>query len=218
MNTTRILIADGHYLVRQGIRAVLQNRPGLDVVGEASNSDELRTQLLSTAVDVVVLDYESEAFALTDVRQVSREFNARVLIISADSNRFQIYKVLEYGAHSFLTKECDDNEILRAVYATASGEKFFCNKVLDLLVERAEQAEDPDCEPTVLTVREAEIVGLVAEGLKTAEIADQLCLSVHTVNTHRKNILRKLRLKSTAELVRYAINMSLVEIRQRETT
>ena len=121
------------------------------------------------------------------------------------------YSVVEDGVNSFLTKSCNEEEIINAVKATAKGEKFFCHKIINFILEKSFQKEDDNCEPTPLTPREIEIVRLVAQGKIAKEIASQLNLSTHTVYTHRKKIMKKLEFKHASDLVMYAISKGIVE-------
>jgi DNA-binding NarL/FixJ family response regulator len=122
-----------------------------------------------------------------------------------------LFAAVACGVTSFLTKTCDETEIFSAVRAAAKREKFFCSKVLDVLLEKHFPGTD-NCAATELSVRETEIVRLVAEGYSSKDIAKMLFLSPHTVHTHRKNILRKLGIGSTSELVLYAVNTGLVKL------
>ena len=147
------------------------------------------------------------------MKSVSPKTN--ILIISSDENRDTIHFILENGVNSFLTKDCDETEIRNAIYATAKGEKFFCGKILDIIFEKHYSKDNGEsCEPTELTTRELEIVKLIIEGHSTKEIADQLCLSHHTIYTHKKNVMKKLGIKSTSELILYAVNTGLTKAKQ----
>ena len=136
-----------------------------------------------------------------------------ILVISNDQQKSRVLTVLETGIHGYVTGECCEDEISRAVVAVAKGEKFFCNKIIDVLLEKKiSNGEEPDCEPTILTEREIEISTLLAEGLNGKTVADKLCISHHTVHTHRKNIMKKLKIKTAYELTIYAINTGLIKV------
>jgi DNA-binding NarL/FixJ family response regulator len=137
--------------------------------------------------------------------------NINILIISGDEDKKAIYDVLESGVNSFLTKTCDEHEIKDAIAATAKGDKFYCTRIIDYLLEKSfAKDEVEDCSPTPLSPREVEIVRLIAQGLIAKEIADELSLSTHTIYTHRKNIMKKLNMNSSSELILYALNNGLV--------
>lgn len=215
MNSINILIADAAFLVRTGIKAVIAGYPHLNVIEEATNGVQLREQLESGRPHVIIMDYNAPgAFVLEDVAHIAEAApDSNVLVISSDLKRDEVLKVLEWGVKGFLLKECDQSEIIGAIQSVARSEKFFCGKVLDIILERRTQSAPGSgeaCAPTRLTERETEIVKLMAEGHSTQGIADQLSLSVHTVYTHRKNIMRKLGVTTAAEVILYAFNTSLV--------
>ena len=207
----KVLIADSESLVRIGLNYLLREKAGCQVIGEASNEAQLKNLLESSSPDIVILDYNQPGHFSTDSLELIRKKapKAKLLIISGDEDRRTIYEVLETGVNSYLSKHCDEKEILDAVDATARGDKFYCTNVLNHLLEKSFPKAER-CEPTPLSAREIEIVQLVAEGLIAKEIADKLHLSTHTVYTHRKNIMKKLKLGSTSELVRWAIEEGVV--------
>lgn len=215
MQEISILLADSQYLIRQGLRHVLSRRPNFRVLGEAESEEDLMEALLLHRPNLLIFDYnQPRYFSADSVQKIKSIYpGLKILVISADSDRGNIYQVLENGINSFLTKTCGEDEIIDAVKATMKGEKFFCTKVLDYLLEKSfgKAPEYEDCSPTVLTPREIEIVHLTAKGLIAKEIANELCLSTHTVYTHRKNIMKKLKVNSASELVLYAVNNGLLE-------
>ena len=212
MQSIRLLLADSQYLIRLGLKSLLARNKHIKIVGESSNTEELLKKVHDLQPDVVLMDYKnSNHFNLEDVKEVKTiSPSSKLLIISSDDDKDNIFKVIEYGINSYLTKECSEEEIMNAIVATAKNEKFFCNKVLDIILAKHLSKEEDACAPTELTVRELEIVGMIAEGHSTKDIAEELCLSTHTVYTHRKNVMRKLNVNSASELILYAINTGLV--------
>lgn len=211
MKRIAIIIADSQFLVRVGLRSLLSTFPACEVVAEATSEAQLMGQLAKHRPDVVALDYnQPQRFSPETIEKI-REASpgTKILVISGDEDKKTIYQVLESGVNSFLSKQCGEKEITDAVMATANGEKFYCTNVLNHLLEKS--FPKADCAPTPLSAREVEIVQLVAEGLIAKEIAGRLNLSTHTVYTHRKNIMKKLRINSTSELVLYAVNAGLVK-------
>ncbi|MCP4123368.1 MAG: response regulator transcription factor [Bacteroidetes bacterium] len=207
----RIIIADSRCLIRLGLKHLFQGNKKLVVIDEVSRSEELLEAVEQHRPDVIIFDYDKNNFNISDIA-TSKEISpgSNVLIISADNKKESVFKVLQSGGLSFLTKECDEEEIIGAVFATAKGEKFMCNKVIDIILEK-HLVEDESCAPTNLTVRELEIVRLTAEGRTAKKVAAQLFLSTHTVYTHRKNIMKKLGVHSASEMIVYAINNGLVQ-------
>ncbi|WP_353483372.1 response regulator transcription factor [Haliscomenobacter sp.] len=214
MKQHSVLLADEQPLVRLALRQLLSQKEQYFVVGEVGNEEELIASLRINPPDLVVMDYsQSDNFrpgSVAKIRSISPL--SKILIISADTRKENIFQVLELGVTSFLTKTCGTNEILDAAQATLKGDKFFCTRVIDFLLEKS-FAKDTDvsCAPTLLSNREIEIVQLSAKGLIAKEIADVLNLSTHTIYTHRKNIMKKLHINSASELVLYAVNKGLVQ-------
>ncbi|MEM6261036.1 MAG: response regulator transcription factor [Bacteroidota bacterium] len=209
-----ILIADSHYLTRTGLKQLLSSQHGFEIVGEVANSLELRKNLPSLKPNVVILDYDQEGhFSIDDIQHISDNSPiSQVLVISSDTEKTRVLKALELGALGFLTKSCDAFEILGAIKATANQQKYFCSKVLDIVLERESDDQDEGCDPIPpLSDRELDVVRLMVQGANAQKIAEELCLSIHTVYTHRKNIMRKLHVSTAAEVILYAIQMKLVE-------
>lgn len=211
MNSTiRIGVADAHYVVREGFKAVLARDPEFEVVGECVSGDCI-PGLLRKGIDVLLFDFDAEgAITIEDLDRVHRIDPAvHIIMVSSNQEPTKVNRAMRQGVSGYLFKECDESEIINAVKFAKKGDRFFCNRVLDILVDTRRQ-EDPDCLPTRLTKREIEIVEQIVQGFTANEIADKLCLSAHTVTTHRKNIFRKLGVRSTAELVRHAMSSALV--------
>jgi DNA-binding NarL/FixJ family response regulator len=213
MLKTTILLADAQYLVRVGLRCILAKHPDFEVVGEVANDEDLAAALQALQPDVVILDYDGpDNFSQDSIGTIAAHSPApKILIISEDRDKNSIFKVLERGVQSFLTKTCDEQEIADAVRAAVKGDKFFCTRIVDILLEKSFGKTD-SCAPTPLSPREIEIVQLVAKGYIAKEIGDLLHLSTHTVYTHRKNIMKKLQLQTPSELMLYALNNGILEL------
>jgi len=203
-----IVIADRDFLIKTGLRCLLSKRVGIELSGQASNISELKEILRMKKPDVLIMDYEQPgAFTIDDLVFITRKYpDIKILIISNNRHKHDIVSTIEFGVSSYLLKECGEDEIFDAIYATAKGEKFFCGQIVDNILGKSPAS----CEGLSLTTRELEIVKLVAEGYTTAEISKMLCRSVHTINTHRKNILNKLGLNNPSELVLYAVKRGLI--------
>ena len=198
MSGITVAIVDKHDLSSAGLKAFIAEKHDLQLVKEISTKTALENCLTTDPPDVLIADYNIPGFIGLDdlVKAMQLSSKTQLLIISSDNSRQNINKALESGITGYVTKECSKQEIVKAIYATAGGQKFFCNKILDILLEKHTQKDEEDCEPTNLTTRESEILKLIAEGNSTLTIADKLHLSHHTINTHRKNILKKLNVKS----------------------
>ena len=208
-----VALADKQALTRVGLRSFIGEKKDLTLLDDIDSKADLLKILQTKQPQVLMVDYNLRDFItisdLAEVHQLSP--GTRILIISSDNNKANIFKVLEIGINGYVTKECSQHEIVGAIYAAAKGEKFFCNKVLDLILEKHLQKEENDeCLPTELSVREVEVVQLTASGLNARQIADKLHLSHHTVYTHRKNVMKKLALGSVSELTLYAVKTGII--------
>lgn len=208
-----IILADEQYLIRFALRKLLEQIHWNGEIVEVANEPALLQSLTTSTAPLILLDYHQPgSFSLeTIVRIHEKEPQARILIISTDHNRESIYQSLDYGIDAFLTKNCDESEILDAIAAVHKNERFYCSRVIDYLLEKSFPRNSDTCSPTSLSQREIEIVQLTARGLVAKQIADALNISTHTVYTHRKNILQKLKVKNASELVLLAVNKGWVE-------
>ena len=210
---TKILLADNQPLTSAGLIAILNEKDDLMVVDQVTSPQQLRDLLKRHKPDLLIVDYNTPGYItkadLVDVKEHSSETN--VLIISSDNDKPNILQVLQSGAIGYLTKECSREEILMAVYAVARGEKFFCHKILNIIMEKHFSPEPVEVVPGILTVRETEILKLLASGYSTQRVADELYLSPHTVHTHRKSIIKKLGIKSPTEFVIHALDFGLIK-------
>lgn len=208
--STTIAIADPQLLSRSGIKHLLAQNEGLSLLFEATNEQELFVQLKEHQPNILVIDYDhAPRFSANTVHHIIKNHpEIQLLIITDDDRPHQILRLLENGVKTFITKACNEQEVEDALLAAVRKEKFFCAKVLDYLLERSASQGSPDI--TLLSPREIEIVSLIAKGLVAKEIAAELHLSTHTVYTHRKNILKKLNLRSSSELLVFALQNNLV--------
>lgn len=215
MSKTSIFIADNHLLVREGIKGLLAGKLDLEVVGEAANSTALMEAIPQLKPSVLIMDYNQPgSFSLEDIKDVQvKSPGTQVLVISTHQDKERILKALEYGVKNYILKECSRDEFIGALYAAARKEKFFCGKVIDAIVERHFPKNDT-CEPSNLSAREVEIIRLISQGKTNKKIAKELFLSVHTVSTHRKNILNKLKLNNSSELVAFAIKRGIIQVEE----
>jgi two-component system, NarL family, invasion response regulator UvrY len=208
-----IVIADNQPLTVAGLQAFLSERSDYHIIGQIRQASEFADSLKANKPDVLIADYNIPGFiTIHDLEVLSKEFNGiNILVISSDNDKASILRALQLGIKGYLTKECSKEEVLLAIQATAKGEKFFCHKILNIIMEKHFPSPgDGACDPTILTVRETEILKLIAKGRSTQQIADSLHLSPHTVQTHRKSIIRKLNIKSPTEFVIYAMDLGII--------
>ena len=213
MTPLRILIADPQFLTRRGLCALFASNPEFVVSGEAKNREELFALIRDQRSDVIVLDYRySEHLSVDDIAHIKMVTpKLALLVITADDHKEKILNILNEGILNILTKDCSSEEIVSATLAASRGEKFFCNKVLDIILERHLAKKEEECAPSALSSRELEILTLVVRGFSSKDIAEKLFLSLHTVYTHRKNIMKKLGVKSGSELILFALQEGIVK-------
>jgi DNA-binding NarL/FixJ family response regulator len=211
-----VILADSNDLVRLGLRTILNSHGGFKIVGEAHNKEELLEQVKNFGAAVVLIDYTSPGFNIDIIPKVlSQNKHVKFLAITPEQSAQTLVDALRSGVISYVKKDCDLAEIINAVEETSLGNKFFCGQILETIQRASIDVNDIDfdsftCEPVILSERENEIIILIAEGLTNGQIAEQLFLSNHTINTHRKNIMGKLGVKNTAGIVMYAVKTDLV--------
>jgi len=206
----KILHATANVLMANGLNAILNKGGGIDKIQNAQDEESLFSFLHKDQFDLIVIDpLSSERFTIGTTLKLKEKYpEKKVLIISDIHSSQNVLQILEKGVQGYLTRQCDEAEITHAIFAVAKGEKFYCNKVIDIALNK--EFDEDNCDPTVLTERENEVTTLIASGLTNKEIGEQLHLSHHTVHTHRKNILKKLGIKSVSELTVYAMSVGLI--------
>jgi DNA-binding NarL/FixJ family response regulator len=219
MEKIKIILVDDHQLVRDGIKALLTGITDIEVIGEASGATELFGKLENIKPDLLIMDISlPEISGIEITKKICSEYpEVPVLILSMYTNEEFIINSLKAGARGYLPKNTSRDELLKAIYTINKGEEFFGETIskvmLKSFVKRATSEDNVnDGTPAVLTNREIEILKLYVEGLINKEIGDKLSISIRTVETHKNHIMRKLGLKSTVELVKFAIRNKIAEI------
>jgi DNA-binding NarL/FixJ family response regulator len=210
-----ILIAQSNYLVKEGLKSLVNKEKELVYKSDASNSEEILLLMDSFKSGVIIIDHNDPAFGISVIRKIKQLSPAvNLLSISDKPNRWMLSDALSAGVTSYLLRDCELEEIMDAIRATFNGEQFFCGKILtEVLRSTDEVSAEPEylsCEGVKVSDREGEIIRLVAEGFTNKKIADKLFLSAHTITTHRKNIMAKLGVNNTAGLVLFAIRNNIV--------
>jgi DNA-binding NarL/FixJ family response regulator len=213
MEPYRIVLADEHVLFRQGVKKIISDIPGMQVVGEANDGLEAIALIKEMLPDLAVLDISMPCLSGIEAAREVKKFlpNIKILILTMHKNKEYLYHAIAAGAQGYLLKEDSDEELFAAIetirkgaiYVTKSLSVFVSSGISSLLLGEERTI------PGSLTLREREIVKLIAEGKTNSEIATVLYISTRTVETHRANIMNKLALKNTAELVRYAVQNGL---------
>lgn len=219
MKSIKILIADDHEVVRDGLKNILISMGNVAITGEASNGEEAVKLYGSLKPDLVIMDISMPIMNGIDATRVIKENdpNARILVLTMHDNQEYLNQIIRSGAKGFVLKNTDKEELLEAVRAVSSGENFFSKDISKLIIDNyirsAKDTEKSEGYKEVpLTKREIEILKHIAEGKSNQEIANHLYISYNTVDTHRKNIMHKLSIKNTAGLVRYAIEKGLITL------
>jgi DNA-binding NarL/FixJ family response regulator len=208
---TRILIADDHEVVRSGLRKVLEVRPEWEVVAEAADGKEAINKALATKPDIAVLDY---SLPLVNGIEATRQILMRlpkteILVFTMHDSETLIQELLRAGARGYLLKSDAKRNLIAAIEALSAHRPFFTTKVSEALLDSF--LARPPGQASTLTNRERGVVQLIAEGHTNKQVANILNISLKTVETHRASIMHKLKLTSSASLVRYAIRNKLVE-------
>ncbi len=207
-----VLIADDHALIREGLKKILKNEPDMTLVGEARNVQELNDQLKRLAVDMVLLDISMPGESGLDALKELKQRNPRLpfLILSVHpEHRFAI-RALKAGAAGYITKESAVEELVQAIRKIVSGGKYVSLSLAEQLATDLEAGSDRPPHET-LSDREYQVMCMIASGKKSSEIAEELSISLSTVNTYRNRIFEKMKLQSNVELTRYAIENHLIE-------
>ena len=197
---TRLLIVDDHPRVREGLKARLGSVPGLEVVGEAGDAQEASAQVALTHPDLVLMDVgmkDVNGIELTR-RLIAEQPHLLVLMLSMYDNPEYVNRAMHSGARGYVLKDAPASDIIDAIAAVTSGGSFLSPAVSGRLF----RAQTPR---PVMSLRESEILACLAKGRSSKQIAQELDLSVRTVESHRQNIKRKLKLEGQAELIRYAV-------------
>jgi DNA-binding NarL/FixJ family response regulator len=210
-----IVLADDHPIVRQGLRALLQAEPDFRIVGEAGDGLEAAQLVERLQPDVLVLDLMMPGLdGLAVTRQVSqRAPHTRVVILSMYANEAYVLEALRAGAVAYVLKASNSAELVRAVHEVTAGRRYLSPPLSERAIEAyLEKAEAAALDPyETLTAREREVLHLAAEGRTNAEIARRLTISPRTVEMHRSSLMRKLGLRSQADLIRYALRRGIIE-------
>lgn len=208
----RILIADDHDIVRRGIRALIETRSNLEVVAEALDGRKALEAARETRPDIAVIDYSlPELNGLELTLSLKRALpRIEILIYTMHDREDIILEVLRAGARGFVLKSEAEQHLIAALDSLSVGRPYFSGIISETLLERFLQTKSQS-KLSALTHREREIVQLIAEGRTNREIADLLAISIKTVETHRASVMQKLKLHTSAELVRFAVRNNIIQ-------
>lgn len=208
----RVLIADDHPIVRHGLKQILSEEPDMEIVGEATNSNEVIDLAEKRNWDIVILDITMPGRGGLDVLKVLRRDFPKlpVLVLSIHPEDQYAVRALKAGAAGYMTKESAPEELIMAMRTVLKGKKYISPSLAEKLADYLER-EDQKNIHEILSDREHQVLLMIASGKSIKEIAEELSLSIKTISTYRARIFEKMKMKSNAELIRYAINKNLVE-------
>lgn len=212
--TLRILLADDHKIVRDGLRALLERHANLEVVGEASNGRMALQLARELKPDVVVMDVSMPDLNGVEATQqiMSALPGVRVVALSMHSDRRFVERMFKVGALAYVLKDCAVDELTRAINSVATGRAYLSPGVSDVTLDDVVAAPSKTDPLLVLTAKEREVLQLIAEGYSTKEVAHRLEVSIKTVETHRRNIMAKLKIDNIADLTKFAIREGLTSL------
>lgn len=202
MNLINIYILDDHQIVIDGIKLMLENTPGMQLVGENTNPQEALAQLATVKPHVLICDVNMPGITGIELSKMLKKTHPEIhiLILTMIDSVHTLNELLDSGVKGYVLKNKGREELITAIQAVAAGNNFFSTEIMKQVLTAAKNIDKPD----KLTSREIEIIKLLAQGLSSGEIADRLFISNNTVETHRRNIMRKTNTHSTVELLNYS--------------
>ncbi|MFO7868357.1 MAG: response regulator transcription factor [Bacteroidales bacterium] len=218
-DTISIVLVDDHDIVRDGIRALLKNESRIHIIGESSNAQECMHIVEQNRPDIILMDINLPDITGIELTQRITETypDISVVMLSMHMGSDFILNSIESGARGYVSKTISQEELIRAIYTVADGNEYYSDEVSEVLLKNyisqtKKTAQQPEQIEVNLTRREVEILTLFAQGLSNKEIAAQLFISVRTVESHKNNIMQKLNVKSSVDLVKYAIKHNMIDI------
>jgi len=206
----RVIIADDHLIFRQGLLALLASQEEIEVVGEANSGQEALRIIMQTKPEVAILDISIPAPDGIEVARLVKKnrFLTRIILLTMHKEPWYVEKALRAGVDGYVIKDNAFEDLIEAIKTVNLGEKYISLKVAEKLQQRQKLKGEIS---SLLTQREREVLKLIATGLTNKQIAKRLSLSVKTIDTHRTNIMQKLNVHTTAELVRFALEVGLID-------
>jgi|SRR6478735_8545726 len=210
MTKIRLLLADDHPLIREGFKSLLDKNSRFEIVGEAENGKELIDLAMTLVPDVILADINMPVMnGLKALEHLAQHLpQVKFIILSMHEEREYILDALKIGAQGYLMKNIERSELEKAIVTVFEGGKYFSPKVANILAESISRPEQ--IEQIEITPREKEVLELVSKGNSTKQIADQLGISIRTVESHRINMLKKMKVSNSAELVKRASEMKIL--------
>jgi two-component system response regulator NreC len=212
----KIILADDHQIVRHGLRSLLSSEPDMEVIGEADNGRAVVKLVQEKSPDVVIMDISMpDLNGIEATRQILNERpGIKIIALSMHSDSLFVLNMFKAGASGYLLKDCALEELVKAVRTVLSRKIYLSPGISDIVIKDFVIGWSPSESSaySILTTREREVLQLMAEGKSTNQIAESLCVSVKTVEAHRKQLMNKLDIHSVAELTKYAIRQGLTSL------
>jgi DNA-binding NarL/FixJ family response regulator len=214
MPPIKIILADDHKIVRQGMRSLLESHPGFEVIGEASDGEEALKLMETLSPDIAFMDVMMPNLNGIEAAKIARQrgLKTKLIFLSMHANSTYAVRALQSGALAYVLKDSDFTEILQAIQNVMEGRRYLSAAIADEVFETLLNVNNVDKNGAldILSTREREVLQLIAEGNTNIVIAEKLTLSVRTVEAHRAHIMTKMRFNSQSDLVRYAIQQGLI--------
>lgn len=211
----KIVIADDHQLFREGIAKLLSNAPEIEVVAQAENGEEAVEKVRDYSPDMILMDIGMPKLnGIEATRLIAIEFpEVKILVLSMHTEKEYIKDILDAGASGYLLKMCTYTQLIEGIKSVAEGRKYLSEQVTEIVLKDYLAKEEGNLDPkAALSKRELEILKLFAEGKSSREISESLFISIKTVGTHKQHILKKLKLKTNADMVKYALKQGLISL------
>jgi DNA-binding NarL/FixJ family response regulator len=217
MEKIRLILVDDHQLVRTGIANLLMGEPGFEIIGEAADANDFFELLKQSQPEIAILDIALPGMSGIEItKKLHNDYpGIRILILSMHTSEEFIFNAINSGARGYLPKNTSRKELIEAIYAIHRGEEYFAESISNVILKsyiKKAKSDSPDAEnnESLLSKREIEVLRLFAEGMTNQEIADKLFISIRTVESHKNHIMARLELKTTVDLVKFAIRNNIV--------
>lgn len=207
-----VVLAAAQFLTRKALKSLIEELPGFRLAAQTDAPEELQGKIAGLKADLLVVELFEEAPAfMGQLEKMKQQTAMQVLIISNSAGLSTIQHLIKAGIKGIVDKSCSEREIVNALRAVSIGNRFYCNSTLNLLIEK-ELKQEEEAELSALSARELQVLKLIAKGCTSQKIAESLHISVHTVNSHRKNILKKLHISSPIHLLAFVVEKGLVSL------
>ena len=212
MEKIKIVIADTAFIVRRGLNHLIEENIDFEFSGEVANAEALTQLFQTTLPHVLIVDHCcDDCFSVGFIESIRKDYpSVQILVISHEKSHEQINKILNIGIKNYVLKDCSEDELNRAIYNCSMNKKFFSSDVIDVILENEIAQKTPRHQDDI-TERELEIIQLLVNGNRPKEVAEMLHISLYTVNTHKKNIYRKLGVNHSYELAKYALEAGYIK-------